>query len=167
MSSVPIHPAIVHLPLALALLVPIVALGAAVAVHRGKLPRWVWAVVLGLQAALVGSGALAMQTGERDEDRVEAIVGDSAMEAHEETAEHFVYAAAGLTVLFALGLVLPRAAWRSGAMGLAVIGSAALAALAIGVGHSGGELVYVHGAAAAHAAPAAHSRAGFEAEDED
>lgn len=168
MSSIPIHPAIVHLPLALALLVPIVALGAAIAVHRGKLPRWLWAAVLGLQIALVGAGAVAMQTGEHDEEKVEAVVAEAAIETHEEAAERFVYAAGAVTLLFALGLALPRPSWRSGAMGLAVAASVAVAGLALGVGHSGGELVYVHGAAAAHApAPPGHAQAGFATEHDD
>ncbi|MEQ8461684.1 MAG: DUF2231 domain-containing protein [Sandaracinaceae bacterium] len=150
MSSIPLHPAIVHLPLALGLLVPLIALGVAVAVHQGKLPRWAWGAVLGLQVLLVGSGFVAMQTGERDEEVVERVVAESVIEAHEEAAETFVYAAAGSTLLFLLGLALPRRIWRSAAMGAAVAGSVAVAGLALGVGHSGGELVYVHGAAAAH-----------------
>lgn len=155
MSSVPLHPAIVHLPLALALLVPLLAAGVAVMVHRGNLPRSAWAAVLGLQLLLVGTGFAAIQTGEHDEEQVESIVSHDVIHGHEEAAEGFVYTAAALSALFVLGLVLPRPAWRSGAMGLAAVGSLAVAALAVNVGHSGGELVYVHGAAQAHIQPPA------------
>lgn len=150
MSSTPLHPALVHLPLALALLVPLVALGVALAVHRGRLPRWVWGGVLGLQLVLVGSGLLAMRTGEGDEERVEEVVGHDVLHEHEERSERFVFTAAGVTLLFLLGVALPRPSWRSGAMALATVASLGVGALALSTGRSGGELVYVHGAAAAH-----------------
>lgn len=150
MSSTPLHPAIVHLPLALSLLVPLLAIGVALAVHRGKLPRWVWGGVLGLQLMLVGSGFLAMRSGENDEEIVENVVSHDIIHEHEEKAELFVYTAAGLSVLFLLGLALPRRSWRSGAMALAAVGSIGVGVLGLNTGHSGGELIYVHGAASAH-----------------
>ncbi|MDH5493969.1 MAG: hypothetical protein OEY14_18610, partial [Myxococcales bacterium] len=106
MNEIPIHPAIVHLPIALAMLMPLFALLIGLAVHRRKLPRWTWAFALGLQVLLVGSGMVAMQTGEHDEEIVEEIVPEQAIEAHEEAAEVFVWTGAGLVVLFALGLAL-------------------------------------------------------------
>lgn len=143
----PLHPAIVHLPLALAMLIPLLALGLAVAIHRGKLPRWVWAVALGSQLLMVGAGFVGMQTGEGDEERVERVVPESAIEAHEEAAELFVWSAAGVAVLFVLGVALPKPSWRSGAMAASTVAAVAVAALALNVGRLGGELVYQHGAA--------------------
>jgi len=50
-TQLPLHPLIVHLPLALALLVPLLAAGTLLAWWRGWLPgRRSWAVVVALQA---------------------------------------------------------------------------------------------------------------------
>lgn len=152
MSSLPLHPAVVHLPLALAVLVPAIGLVVAALVHRGKLPRFAWAGVLALQLVLVGSGFAALRSGEADEDVVERVVPKAAIHAHEEAAELFVGAAAALLIAFALGLALPRRGWRTAAMAASIAGSVGVAVLALDVGRLGGELVYTHGAAAAHGA---------------
>jgi hypothetical protein len=52
----PLHPAVVHLPMALAVLIP----------------------------------ALALETGKDEEDRVERVVSEDLIEAHEEAAERFL-----------------------------------------------------------------------------
>lgn len=148
----PLHPAIVHLPLALALLLPLLAAGAAFAIHRRKLPRWVWVVVIGLEALLVGTGVLAIRTGEGDEERVESIVPESVLEAHEEAATIFVGAAGVALAIGLLGAALPGARARSAAMAATALALAGVAFLAFQVGRAGGELVYAHGAASAYAA---------------
>jgi uncharacterized membrane protein len=171
MNDAPLHPMIVHLPLALAMLVPLVALGLAVAIRREALPRGAWALVLGLQVLMVGSGIVAMQTGEADEEIVEAVVPEPAIEAHEEAAELFVWASGALTILFVLGVALPQPSWRTVAMGASVAGSVFVAALAIDVGDAGGDLVYRHGAASVHAGNAAigdgQARPDAEGEEEE
>lgn len=154
MSTLPLHPAFVHLPLGLALAVPLVALGLALAHLRGRVPRSGFAILLGLQALLVASGVVALQLGERDEHRVEAIVAERVIEAHEERAEAFLWAAgAVLAATAALLLVPPRLArGLSAAVALATIG---VAALAVRTGEAGGEIVYTHGGASAFAPGAA------------
>ena len=145
----PLHPAVVHLPIALAILVPIFAILAVLAIHRGLLPTRSWGLVVLLQAMLVASTFLAVETGEAQEERVERFVAERHVEAHEQAAERFL-AITGLgLVVVAIGL-LPR---RAGAVGRVGGTVAALAILAAGVavGHSGGELVYEHGAANAYA----------------
>ncbi|MCB9598346.1 MAG: hypothetical protein H6719_36870 [Sandaracinaceae bacterium] len=164
MNDMPLHPAIVHLPLGLAMLIPLLALGAAVAIHRGSLPRWLWGGVLALQLLMVAGGLAAMNTGERDEEVVEDVVSERLIHEHEEAAERFVWVSAALGLLFALGVALPKPKWRSVAMAASVIGSLGAAGLALDVGHEGGVLVYRHGAAAAHATPGG---AATRAEDED
>jgi hypothetical protein len=114
----------------------------------------VWAVALGSQLLMVGAGFVSMQTGEGDEERVERVVPESAIEAHEEAAELFVWSAAGAAALFVLGVALPKREWRSGAMAASTLAAVAVAALALNVGRLGGELVYQHGAASAYASPA-------------
>jgi uncharacterized membrane protein len=145
----PLHPAVVHLPVALAALIPLGALAALLAIWRGFLPTRAWWAVVLLQALLVGSAWLAVETGEREEERVEEVVAESRIEAHEEAAERFLaLAGAGLLVIGA-GL-LPH---RTGQVARAAGALAAVGVLAAGiqVGHSGGELVYRHGAARVYA----------------
>jgi hypothetical protein len=119
----PLHPAVVHLARA-------------------------WAGIVLLQALLVGSAWLAMETGEREEERVERVVAERHIEDHEEAAERFLWVAGVALVALAAGL-LPAGAGRAGRL---VGTAAALGVLAAGVavGHSGGELVYRHGAASAY-----------------
>jgi uncharacterized membrane protein len=159
MNSLPLHPAIVHLPLGLAILMPLLAAGFAWALWSGRVRSRAWIAVVALQALLVGSGMLAMNTGEADEDRVEAVVQKSAIHQHEELAEQFVWTA-GAT-LFLTGVVLlfrqPKATRALTA--LSVVATIAVAAMALRVGHAGGQLVYAHGAASAYTGAAKASAA--------
>jgi hypothetical protein len=166
LESTPLHPALVHLPIALAILLPLIALSVAVPLLRGKLPRAAWALPLALQVLLVGSGIAAMRSGEAEEERVESVVSEHAIEEHEEAAELFVQVAAALTLVYVLGVALPRPNLRGPAMLVAAVGSLGVAALAVRAGHAGGELVYVHGAASAYAGAGAPSEARGAREDE-
>lgn len=152
----PLHPAVVHLPIALAILVPGFALLALLAIQRGWLPARSWALIPVLQVLLLGSGWLALETGQQQEERVERVVAERHIDAHEEAAERFLWVAGLGLVISAAGL-LPG---RRGSLGRAAGTVAAFAVLAAGiyVGHSGGELVYKHGAAASYASPAAPAR---------
>jgi uncharacterized membrane protein len=155
----PLHPAIVHLPIALALLMPMLALVVALAIRRGALPRYSWAGIVALQLLLVGSGWLAIETGEDQEERVERVVREHYIEEHEERAEAFVWGSAATAVVLSVGLAASPAATVARAVGVAA--TVGVLGLGIRVGHSGGELVYEHGAAAvyAKAAPTRAARA--------
>ncbi|MFO0584246.1 MAG: DUF2231 domain-containing protein [Anaeromyxobacter sp.] len=157
MPTVPLHPAIVHVPLGLAFVIPLVAAAIAVAVQRQRLPRSALAVVVGLQLVVAGGGFVAMAIGDREAHRVEAVVGEPAVEAHEERAELFVWSSVAVLVAAAALLVVPARAL--GALSAAVVvGSAGVAALGVRAGHAGGQIVYTHGGAAAfgaHPPPAA------------
>lgn len=149
----PLHPAVVHLPIALALLAPLFAGLTIVTIHRELLPERSWAFVVLLQLLLVSSGWLAAETGEDQEERVERVVAERHIEGHEEAAERFLWAA-GIALLAVGAGLLPG---RNGLVGR-VVGAVAtiiVLAAAVPVGHSGGELVYVHGAARAYVAAAA------------
>jgi hypothetical protein len=149
----PLHPAVVHLPIALALLAPFAALLAALAIRAAWLPARAWAAVVLLQGLLVASAWAALETGEREEERVESVVRESRIEAHEKAAERFLPLAIGALVVSSAGLI----AGRTGAFGrgATVAAAAGVLAAAVAVGHSGGELVYRHGAASAYATPTA------------
>ncbi|HEU5050054.1 MAG TPA: DUF2231 domain-containing protein [Gemmatimonadales bacterium] len=154
----PLHPAVVHLPIALTLLLPLFALGAVLAIRRGARPRNAWGLTLGLLLALVGSAWVATETGEAQEDRVEAVVGDAPIHTHEEAAEAFLLLAFGVLVVALPGLAAGRVGKIGRTAGLA--GSVVLVGAGWNVGRSGGELVYEHGAAAAYTQPGGDMTAG-------
>jgi uncharacterized membrane protein len=165
------HPKVVHLPIALAILMPLVTGGVAFAWWRGWLDRRVWVIVLLLQAALVGSGLVAMNTGETEEERVEEIVPERYIEAHEEAAEAFLWASAIVLALMLLPLVLPQGRLRTAAAVGACLGTLLVFGLGYRTGEAGGRLVYEHGAAQAYAGPAVVSpgdliRSGESADDD-
>lgn len=145
----PLHPMVVHIPMALAVLMPPLVLGIHVAVRRAWLPPRAWALVVLAQALLVGSGMLALRTGEADEERVEAIVGESILHQHESAAEVFVLAAGLVLVLTIAALLLRRSRWAAPSAIAALAGTVVVLALGYRVGKAGGELVYAHGAASA------------------
>ncbi len=169
MPTEPLHPMIVHLPLALSVLMPLLAAGAFFAWWRQWLPgRRVWVIVLALQAMLWVTGVAALRSGEAEEDRVESVVDEWILETHEETAEVFVTAAGVVLLLFVVPLVLPAEGLRRGAAAVAAVATLVVAALAVSTGKAGGDLVYRHGAAAVYRADANGpvSRVGEIHEDE-
>ena len=141
----PLHPALVHLPLALAVLTPALALLAVLAIRVGFFPARVWVVIVLLQAAMLGSGWAAQETGEAEEERVERVVAERHIEEHEEAAERFVALAAAALLLSAAGCLSGR--WGRVARFATLAAGAVVLAAGLAVGHSGGELVYRHGAA--------------------
>lgn len=150
--DLPLHPKIVHLPIALAILMPLLSGGVLLAIWRDWLPQRTWSLVFAGQLMLVGSGVLAMRSGEGDEERVERIVPELALEQHEEAGERFVWAGGVLLGLALLPLLLRnrRACLVTGAAMLA--GTVAVLGLGYQVGQKGGELVYGHNAGAAFSA---------------
>ena len=165
----PLHPAVVHFPIVLAVLLPVAAGVALVTIHRGARPLHAWLPVVALSLALTGSAWVAVQTGQNEEERVEAVVAESAIESHEEAAEVFLPMSGVLLLLVGAGLLKDRKGqlFRYAA----TTGAVMLLAQGIRVGHSGGELVYTHGAASAYTSGGAGMQApgvsGGEREDED
>lgn len=144
----PLHPAIVHFPIVLALLLPLFAIGALVAIRKGARPLRAWSLPLAVGAALTLSSWVAVETGESQDERVERVVGNAPLETHEEAAELFLTLTGVLLLVSATGLV-GGVVGRAGRI-TATVGAVALIIVAAQVGHSGGELVYRHGAASAY-----------------
>jgi uncharacterized membrane protein len=161
----PLHPAVVHFPLVLAILLPIFATGAVWSIRRGGHSRRTWAVPLLLTAALAGSAYGALQTGEAEEERVEAVVSEAVLHEHEEAAERFLVLSGVLLLVAGAGLI--RGDLGRAARLITVVGSLAVAAAGVQVGAAGGELVYRHNAASAYADRAAAEPAPAPAEIDD
>jgi hypothetical protein len=147
MDALLFHPKVVHIPIALGVLMPFITGGLALAWWRNWLPWRVWFVAVILQAVLLTSGVVALRTGETEEDRVERVVPERLIEAHEEAAEVFVWASGGVLVM-----MLVAAAFGTRRSGPAIAAAAALGTLLVlaagyRTGQAGGSLVYEHGAA--------------------
>jgi uncharacterized membrane protein len=144
----PVHPAVVHFPIVLMILLPIAAAVALAAIRRGVRLRMAWAVPVAFSAALAASAWLALETGEDQEDKVEQIVPRTALETHAGAAEAFLIASAVLFVVTAAGLaggpIGRTARWTS------TLGALVVVAMGVRVGDAGGKLVYQHGAAMAY-----------------
>jgi uncharacterized membrane protein len=149
-DGVPLHPALVHVPLGLAMAVPLVALLVLLGTWRGWFPRRAWLLVVVLQGVMLVGGAAAYNTGEKEGDLVGGIVEDAPVEAHEEAAEVFMLVAAG-SFVFSLVLLFFES---NGLVPLGYVVATALAGVVLllgaRLGHLGGRLVYIHGAADAH-----------------
>ncbi len=148
----PLHPAVVHLPMALTVLVPVFALGALIAVRRGSRPLQTWGVAAAMFALLSLSAWASLETGEDQDETVEAVVPEAALETHEEAAEQFLWLSVGVLGIAGVGLLGGRIG--TGARVLATVGSGVLLASGYNVGHSGGQLVYQYGAAGAYTSDA-------------
>jgi uncharacterized membrane protein len=162
----PLHPALVHLPLGLAFALPVVGTLVCLLLFRGKPERRLWLPLVALQAMVVVGGWMALVTGQQEEERVENRVPHPALEAHEARGREFL-AGAGLLLAFAVtGLATrPGNASRALAVGVTLM-SLGVVGLAVRVGHAGGTLVYVHGAAGG-AQTAGEAAAPQVAEDDD
>ncbi len=172
MNALLFHPKVVHIPIALGVLMPLVAGVLALAWWRGWLPRRAWLLAVGLQALLLGSSVVALRSGEAEEGRVERVVPERLLEAHEEAAEAFAWASGGVLALMLLAAAL--GARRSGLPAAAVATAGTLVVLGLGyrTGQAGGGLVYQHGAGqayggAARGASDAHAAPPARRDDDD
>ena len=151
MLGLPLHPLVVHFPIVLTFLLPISIAFALWAIRKGTTPRRAWALPVALAAGLTVSAFVATQTGEAQEERVERVVAESAMHDHEEAGERFLVLSGVLLVIAAVGFA-PRTLGQAARL-VSAAGALGLVVAAGLVGHSGGALVYRHGAASAYVQP--------------
>lgn len=145
----PLHPAVVHFPIALAILVPLLAALVLGAIRGGIVPARGWLVVVLAQFLFAGSAWFAAETGEDQEERVEKVVAERHIETHEEAAEWLFRIAVVGALVSGAGLLAGRAG-SIGRIATLAVGVAAIAA-SVQAGRTGGALVYEHGAASAYA----------------
>lgn len=146
---VPLHPSIVHLPLALTFILPVLIVVFAFMIKANKMTPKGWLVIVGLQLAVVISGYVALETGETEEHTVEKVVSKSLIHEHEEAAEIFTGSAVIALVLSIAAFFIRKEIGfplKLGIAGLTLVSCF----LAYRAGQLGGELVYKHGAASAY-----------------
>ncbi len=158
----PLHPAVVHFPVALLIL------GAFASVLAVFFRRWSLPVVA---AVLLGLGALgsfaAMVTGEQDEERAETVAPEALLEQHEDAASQARLAAIVATFFACVSVALARRPIIARAVGAAAAVVAISAAFLVArTGHLGGRLVYDYGAGI-HPVTAASKAPGTRAHDDD
>lgn len=151
MFEAPFHPKVVHLPIALSILMPLITAGLIAAWWNSWLPRRSWYAAVALQGLLFAGGWAAVETGEWDEEKVEEVLqSEEPLEEHEERANQFYWATLVVFLLMILPAKLPTRRSRRGAAALALAGTLVVLWMGIRVGDAGGDLVYKHGAGAAH-----------------
>lgn len=149
----PLHPAIVHLPLGLAFALPWIALWSGVLLLRGSGGRGSWGLLVSLQALVVAGALGAAASGDTDAELARRFVDPARIEEHEAGAQLFIACAVASTIA---GFVTLRRLGKPGlrlAIGATLLLSLLTASLGLRVGHAGGLLVYELGAANAHRAP--------------
>ena len=154
----PIHPFVVHFPIVLSVALPISALWALWTIAGGAPHRKAWLLPFIMAALLTASSYLALKTGEAQEDRVEAVVGEPPLHTHEEAAELFLFLSGATVILLTAGLL-----GGTPGRGIRILGTLTTAVLLVAgarVGASGGKLVYEHGAAQAYQAGAPNTPGG-------
>jgi uncharacterized membrane protein len=174
MLDLPLHPVVVHFPIVLGILLPFAGLLAWWGIKKEIVPQKTWLVIPALALVFTISSVVAVELGEKDEDKVEKFIAEDVIEEHEEAGEAIPWVAGTLLVL-SLGTLMRKNSHHL-RLAVAVVSFAALVPL-IHAGHTGGELVYQYGAANAHlsqhqlasvkAGTLIGEHAGSEHEDED
>jgi uncharacterized membrane protein len=143
----PLHPLVVHLPLALALLLPALLIAVWIGQARGRWPESVALLVVGLQLLLALGAFAALRTGEAEEELLEDHLPREALHDHEELGERFAWASLGALGFGLLPLLVKPRRLRTWLRGVALIAALAVAGLGVATGKAGGELVWRHDAA--------------------
>jgi uncharacterized membrane protein len=147
MFDLPLHPVVVHFPIVLGILLPFAAILVWWGIKKNMVKQQVWAVIVAMVLAYGASALLAVEMGEKDEDKVEKVVAEKLIEEHEEMGELIPWFAGGLLLISFSGYYLKNS--HAARLGFVVLSLAAIIPLA-NTGHSGGQLVYKYGAAKAH-----------------
>jgi len=142
----PLHPLIVHLPLALALLAPPALAAVWIGQARGRWPESVALLVVGLQLLLALGAFAAVRSGGREEERLEDRLPRAALHEHEERGEAFAWTSLAALGIGLLPLLVQREKLRPWLRGAALAAALAAAGLAVATGEAGGELVWRHDA---------------------
>ncbi len=131
-------------------LLPVLAIGLWWAIKKWQWTPKVWALVSAVALIYTLSAVVAVQLGEADEEKVEKVISEKVIEEHEEAGELIPWFA-GTLFLVSLGGFTVKYSKRARVV-LMVLSLLAVVPL-INAGHTGGGLVYKHGASVAHLPP--------------
>ena len=138
------HPALVHAPLGLMILAPILTLYTLYVIRKRDNPQLLYLTFF--LFLLISIGAfLAVISGEVGEEILEGKISESVIESHEEIAEFFAILSYTLTVLSLFIIFLNDRLRQFALFGLFLL-SVALLFTGIITGKRGGALVYEHNA---------------------
>jgi uncharacterized membrane protein len=150
MFDLPLHPIVVHFPIVLGTLLPFLAIGLWWAIKKWQWTPKVWALVSAVALVYSLAAVTAVQLGEEDEEKVEKVVSEKVIEEHEEAGELIPWIAGTLFLVSLGGLTVKYS--KQAKVAMIVLSLVALVPV-INAGHTGGKLVYEHGAAMAHLSP--------------
>ena len=145
----PLHPFMAHIPLVLALCLPIVLVSSIVFIMKKKISPRIWWLPVVVQITIVIFSYIALETGEAQEDTVLQFVAKPFVQQHENAAEIF----SGLGVILLGLMVVVLFVGENLARNLRFLTAAlSLIPLAAGLyaGRLGGAIAYTHGGAEAY-----------------
>ncbi len=137
----PLHPIVVHFPIAGAVFALPLVLGVLWAVRTGRLPRKAWLLPGALQLISLLGAFAALASGEDLEERAEEDHADAQIEAHEGHAQRLTAGIAVGTVATVAAAFVPAAVAIPVEVAAVLLGATG-AGLAVPTGHSGGEMVW-------------------------
>lgn len=150
MFDLPLHPIVVHFPIVLGFLLPFLAILLWWAIKKLQWTPKVWALVSAVALVYCLFATTAVLLGEEDEEKVEKVVSEKIIEEHEEAGELIPWFAGTLFLVSLGGFTVKYS--KQAKMAMIVLSLVGIVPLA-NAGHTGGELVYKHGASVAHLSP--------------
>lgn len=146
---IPLHPFLAHIPLVLALFMPIILGVSIFLIFKKKVPSQGWWVAVCIQLLVVIFSYIALSSGEAEEDLVANYVSKSFISKHENMAEVF----SGLSVILLGVLIVTNFVEEKVAKKLRII-AALFSVVPLGMGlytgRLGGEIAYAYGGAQAY-----------------
>ena len=150
MFDLPLHPIVVHFPIVLGALLPFLSILLWWAINKWEWTPKVWTLVSAVALVYTLSATGAVLLGEEDEEKVEKVISEEVIEEHEEAGELIPWLAGTLLLVSLGGFTVKYSKQAKKAM--IVLGLVGIVPL-VNAGHTGGQLVYEHGAAMAHLSP--------------
>lgn len=148
--ELPLHPIIIHLPIGLTILLPIIVLVTWALFIKGHVNKFALVLLPVLYFSISGLAYIAMETGEDEEHTVEKVVDEKYIEEHEESAETFFVASLVVAAISLAPLFITKTATIKAGFPLLLAAHGVLIYFVYLVGHSGGELVYKYNAPSAY-----------------
>ncbi len=139
MFDLPFHPIVVHLPIAIGCLLPLLMIFNVITIQRFQWPVKTWWMIVLLQVIFLITSIVAVQTGEYDEETGRAPLV-SGLSIHEEWGEKVPIAATVMLILSFSPILIPSKSTRM--MVICIFASFGVILLLIQTGHTGGKLIY-------------------------